>query len=178
MDAPLDAYVFAATATQSAVDDALDLVTAGTARAALPVGSERELYVAVDDTSAAGLLTKLAAVLTINGLTGVEVHLGIGSPPPSMPFPTQGSVDDYVGFALLTTAPSDTVSVYDDAIAVTGVVGAAMVGTGTVSVLVEATSDSTTTLTTMLGNLTTLTGVTDSVTVTGAVANGAGFTTS
>jgi hypothetical protein len=173
----LDAYVFAETATQAAIDDAIDLVTEGTARAVLPVGSARELYVAVSDSSTSGLVTKLATVLTIDGLTGLETHLAIGPPPPSMPFPTQGSVDDYVGFALLQTSPASAVSVYDAAVQVSGVVGAAIVGTGQVRVLVEATSDSTTTLSSTLGTVAALTGVSASVTVTGAVANGAGFTT-
>jgi hypothetical protein len=179
MDAHLDAYVFAADATQSAIDDALDLVTAGTARAVLPMpGDDREVYVAVGDSDATDLLTKLAAVVTIDGLSGVEVHLGIGDGTVNRPFPTHGTVDDYVGFALLATAPGNIVSVFEAVWNVSNVAAAAMVGTGSVTVLVEVTSDSNTTVSSALSSLAALTGVTSSVLVQGPVANGAGFTTS
>lgn len=174
----MDAYVFAGTATTQAITDVLALV--GTdARAALPTptGSGPELYVALTDVDAVELLTKIAAVVTTSGLTSIQVYLAYGQAGPGDKFPTQGVVDDYVGFALLTTGLANVVSVYEAALAVNGVVGAAMVSGGA-NVLVEVTSDSTTTLASMLSSVTSLTGVSSSSTCSGAVSAGAGFTTS
>lgn len=174
----MDAYIFAEDATTQARTDALALV-GDEARAVLPVSSDRELYVAVAGADPAELLTNIAAVVTIDGLTGVTTHIAIGSSSAEATFPTHGTVDDYVGFALLDTAPTSTVSVWEAALETSGVVGAAMVsGTGSVDVLVEATSDSTNTLASILATVAGLTGVNTYVTVTGPVSGGAGFTTS
>lgn len=172
----LDAYVFATSASSQAVADVLALVAAGTARVALPTTGDRAIYVAVSDTRATGLVSKIASVVTVDGLVGVDVHLAYGSPTPERPFPTQGIVGDYVGFALLTTLPGDIVTVYEAAFGVSGVVGAAIV-TGTVNVLVEATASTTTALASILTSVTGLTGVAASFTATGETSSGAGFTT-
>lgn len=172
----MDAYVFATGATPQAVSDVLALVSAGTARAALPTTDDRKLYVAVADTSATNLVTKLAAVLTVDGLTAPVSHLAYGSPTTERPFPTQGIVEDYIGFALLTTLPGNTVAVYEAAFGVSGVVGAAMV-TGTVNVLVEATAATSAGVATILSAVRNLTGVTVSAAATGQTSAGAGFST-
>jgi len=171
----LDAYIFAEDASSQAVSDALALVPS-TARAVLPIGTARELYVAVSDSSATALLTKITDVVTISGLSGTAVHLAYGSGTTEAPFPTYGVVDDYVGFALLTTTIVTTVSVYEAALDVTGVIGVAIVA-GTVTVLVEATAGTLSALNTILSTVTSLTGVSSSVTATGPVSGGAGFTT-
>lgn len=172
----MDAYIFAVEATPQAVTDALALVP-GTARAALPMPDEdRELYVAVSDSNAIELLTKIADVVTIEGLSSPSVYLAYGSSSEESTFPTYGVVNSYVGFALLVTAPTSTVSVYEAAQGVSGVVGAAMVA-GSASVLVEATAASSTALTTVLGTVTGLSNVLSSVTSQGPVSGGAGFTT-
>jgi hypothetical protein len=171
----LDAYIFVTDASSQAVSDALALVPS-TARAVLPVGTARELYVAVSDSTATGLLTKIADVVTIPGLSGTEVQLAYGSGTTEAMFPTYGVVDDYVGFALLTTSVTTTVSVYEAALDVTGVIGVAIVA-GTVNVLVEATAATLNALNAILATVTALTGVSSSITVTGPVTAGAGFTT-
>jgi hypothetical protein len=174
----LDAYVFASDATQSATDDALELVPA-TARAVLPMTGGRELYVALSDSSAIGLMSKIVTTLTISGLTSPVSYLAYGSTSTEAPFPTYGVVADYVGFVLLATAAANTVSVYEAALEVTGVVGAAMVsGTGTVTIVVEATSDSSTTLTGILDTVAGLTNASEVARGSGPVSGGAGFTTS
>lgn len=179
MDAPLDAYVFVTEATTQAVSDALALVGT-TARVVLPTLSLSgpELYVAVADSEAIDLLTKIATVVTISGFTTPVVYLAYGSGTTEAQFPTYGVVADYVGFVLLTTTLANTVSVYEAALAVTGVKGAAMVSGGGATVIVEATSDSTTTLESTLTSVENLTGVLSSQKSYGPVSGGAGFTTS
>ena len=174
----MDAYVFATDATSGAVTDALALVSGGTARAVLPISTARELYIALADSSGTGLMNKISTAVTITGLTTPVSYLAMGASSQNAPFPTYGVVDDHVGFALLTTSTTSTVSVYEAALQVSGVVGAAIVSGGTVNVIVEATSDSTTTLASTLSTVSGLTGVTSSVTSSGPVSGGAGFTTS
>lgn len=174
----MDAYVFATDATTGAVTDALALVSAGTARAVLPISTARELYVALSDSTATGLMNKISSTVTISGLTTPVSYLAFGATSQNAPFPTYGVVHDHVGFALLTTSASATVSVYEAALQVSGVVGAAIVSGGSVNVLVEASSDSTTTLASTLSTVSGLSGVTSAVTASGPVSGGAGFTTS
>ena len=175
----MDAYVFAATATSPAISTALALVSA-TARAVLPTptGNGPDLYAALADADASDLLDKIAVAVDIDGLTGTQVYLAYGETSESAAFPTYGVVQDHVGFVLLTTSVPNTVSVYEAALEVSGVVGAAMVaGAGGATVLVEATHDNTTNLDSILSTVGGLTGVTAYVTARGPVSGGAGFTT-
>jgi hypothetical protein len=173
----LDAYIFACDATAQAIDDAVAAVGTS-ARAALPLLGARRLYVAVEDTTPAGLFTKVADVVTIPGLTGVSTHLGSGWPvPPAMPLPTHGVVDLYVGFSLIRTLPGDTLSVYTAVQAITGVVGVAIVTGEHMSVLVESTAGDEATLATIQSTVASTPGVDLAPTATGAVDLGAGFTT-
>lgn len=174
----MDAYVFATDATSGAVTDALALVSGGTARAVLPISTSRELYIALSDSTATGLMNKISTTVSITGLTTPEYYLAFGATSQNAPFPTYGVVDDHCGFALLTTSAASTVSVYEAALEVNGVVGAAIVSGGSVTVIVEATSDSTTTLASILSTVSGLSGVTSAVTASGPVSGGAGFTTS
>lgn len=175
----MDAYVFAATATGQAITDVLALVGTS-ARAALPAatGNGPDLYVAVSDTDASSLLTKIAAVVAVSGLTSTTTYLAYGETSVSAQFPTYAAVQDHVGLVLLTTSVANTVSVWEAAYDVTGVVGAAMVsGGGGATVLVEATHDSTSTLDSIMSTVGGLTGVTSYITSRGPVSGGAGFTT-
>jgi hypothetical protein len=173
----LDAYILALTASQSAITSALALVP-NTARAVLPTpGDDLELYVNVSETSATALLTKIAQVVTISGLAGVEVHLAYGTSTTEAAFPTHGIVDSYVGFILLTALPGDVVDVYEAALQVTGVVGAAMV-TGSVNVLVEVTAGSESALATIVAAVEGLPDVLTSASGAAATSTGAGFVTS
>lgn len=176
----MDAYVFAATATSPATSTALALVSA-TARAVLPTptGNGPDLYMALADTDASDLLDKIAVAVGIEGLTGTQVYLAYGSTSEEAPFPTYGVVQDHVGLVLLTTSVPNMVSVYEAALDVTGVVGAAMVsGAGGATVLVEATHDSTTSLDSIMSTVGGLTNVTSYTSSRGPVSGGAGFTTS
>lgn len=174
MDDPLDAYVFAVDATGGAVTSALALVSGGTARAVLPTSGDRELYVALSDTDASALLTKIATTVTISGLTTVSTHLAYGESSQNAPFPTHGTVSTHVGFSLLTAAPGSVVAVYEDALVIAGVIGAAMV-TGTVNVLVEVTASTTGGVTGILDNVAAITGATEIARAQGPVSGGAGF---
>lgn len=174
----MDAYIFAVEATQQAIDAAIAAVSAGTARAALPLLGARRLYVAVADADAAALFAKVAEIAAIPGLVGVVTNLASDPPsPPTKSFPTHGVVGDYIGFCLIRPLPGATLSVYTSVQGIEGVVGAAIVTGEAGSVLVEVTADDTATVASIQNDVEATVGVALVSTATGVTALGAGFTT-
>jgi hypothetical protein len=114
----------------------------------LPLIGSRQLYVAVEGSTATQLATRVAAVAATTGLTGVTTYQPSAPPAPVLDppisgwppvlFPTHGTVSTYVGFALLTTSPGLWASVYLAAAQVVGVTGVAIVTAVGTRVLVEA----------------------------------------
>jgi hypothetical protein len=113
----------------------------------LPLIGSRQLYVAVEGSTATELATRVAEVSATVGLTGVTTYQPSAPPAPLLVppisgwppvlFPTHATVSDYVGFALLTTTPGLWASVYLSAAQVSGVTGVAIVTAVGTRVLVE-----------------------------------------
>lgn len=182
----MDAYIFAAHATEDAVSTlGAGVGTTGPARVVLPVIGGERLYVAVEGDDGTELAQRVAAVAATEGLSGVRTFLATTPDPPSsvssgwppIRFPTFAAVAASVGFAAVTTVPGLGVSVYVAAAAVPGVIGAAVVTGTSANLLVEATGDTADEVAAVLQQVAALPGVTALSTSIGLTATGYGFTT-
>ena len=168
---PLDAYIFATSATQGAISTLIGGVgSTGPARVVLPTSGDRALYVAVSANDETTLNSRISAVLATQVLSGTSTHVATSSP---ATFPTHAAVDDYLGLSVLSGA--DPSSIASTASGITGVIGVAVTNGGTVRVLVESTASSTGALSTIMDDVAAISGVTVQFEATGETANGAGF---
>ena len=183
----MDAYIFAESANEAAISSLHDLV-GSSVRVVLPTsesGSDYAVYVAVDG-DAVTLAARIVTVNNTSGLSGVVTYI---SAPPEIPenwpggwppilFPTHASVDDYLGFALLTCSPGSYRDVLIAASEITGVSGGTVVIGGDANVLVEATASTAGAVQDILDDVNAISGVTSASTLfaIGATASGYGFT--
>jgi hypothetical protein len=183
----VDAYIFCTGATEAAVASlGAGVGDDGPARVVLPLIGSYALYVAVEGANSGALATNVAGVIATSGVTGAFSLQPSASAPPGPPpgwppigwppinFPTHANVDAYLGLSLLTTLPGLAAQVYNAAMAVTGVIGAAAVIGG--GVLVEVTGPDVETVATLLDSVAALSGVTSAATMVGATELGFGFT--
>ena len=108
-----------------------------------------------------------------SGLTGASSYLGAA--PSDFPFPTHGFVSALVGFCLLDILPGLSIAVYDAAIELAGVIGAAVVTGQGYSVVVEVTAENQEDLAALLNQVSGLPGVRSAATASGASTLGTGF---
>jgi hypothetical protein len=183
----VDAYILSTGATEAAVAAlGAGVGSTGPARVVLPLIGAYALYVAVEGADSGELATNVAAVIATEGVTGAVTFQPSASapsgPPPGWPpigwppvsFPTYAEVSVYLGLSKLTTLPGLSASVYNAAMTVTGVIGAAAIVGG--GVLVEVTGEDVETVATLLDSVGGLTGVTAEATMVGATELGFGFT--
>jgi hypothetical protein len=165
--------MFASGATSTAIATVLGMV-GDEVRVACPLVGARRLYVALADSTSAGLSDKIDAVSAVSGLTGLSVVAPTGNGV-TFAFPTRGVVDAYVGFSLVDANVAATV--YLDVKEITGVIGAAMV-IGSYDVLAEVTASTPGDLGDMFNDIAAVSGVIGSPpTAYGATALGAGWPT-
>jgi len=167
----LDAYVFATSATQGAVSTLIGGVgQGGPARVVLPLDGDRALYVAINANDSTTLNSRIASVVATQVLGGTTAHIATSTP---STFPTYGTVQDLVGFTLLSGAnPS---SIASAASGITGVIGVAVTNGTNVRVLVESTADTEGALEDIMEEVAAISGADVVFEATGEVANGAGF---
>lgn len=183
----MDAYIFSTGATEAAVAAlGAGVGSTGPARVVLPLIGSYALYVAVEGADSGELASNVAAVVATSGVTGAFSLQPAASAPPGPPpgwppigwppidFPTHADVDVYLGLSLLTTLPGLAAQVYNAAMAVSGVIGAAAVIGG--GVLVEVTGPDVETVATLQDSVAALSGVTGAATMVGATELGFGFT--
>jgi len=173
----LDAYVFAGSATTSAISTLLASVSpSGPARVVCPLSGDRAVYVAIEAADQSTLQQRINAVTSTSGLSNVTSHVVSAGQIDSLAFPTHALVQAFVGFAMLSPNSSATASLVANAVSeVEGVCGLAIVGT---KVLVEVTASTSGGVEAILGAAAEANNHIVEFTAIGDTGDGAGFPTS
>lgn len=172
----MDAYVFAGTATDAAVEALRGAASpAGPVRVVCPLSGDRELYVALTAADPAALSAAVDDVLATEGLTDADTVL-TDDADGSASFPTYLAVAAQVGFTLLDLGEAQ-VRASVAAVAALPVVAGIAVVQGGAQLLVEVTADSFDAVRAGLTQVRDLSGGSAVLSATGSTSNGAGFRT-
>jgi hypothetical protein len=172
----VDAYIFAATASETAIGTVSGLVDpAGPARVALPVLGSHRLVAGIEGTDLAEVSSRVATVVAVEGLGSASTYLATAPDGAALPLPVHATVDAFVGFALLTSLPGLALAVYLAASTTSGVTGAALVTGAGVNVLVEVSASTAAATAALLLTVAGLSGVASAATCVGDSALGTGL---